>query len=328
MFILVPWLKVIRWQNLLIIFLTMFLAWWCVVLPLESIDTGKPNLLLNAINFICISASTLLIAAGGYIINDYFDIKIDIINRPDSVIIGKRISVKAAIAMHTVCNIIAVLLAGFVAWQVRHLEWVFLQLSGTLLLWFYSTHFKRQYIIGNVVVAFVTATLSVMVLIVYEPVLQQHFAMPLNAESIRNHASCLPVWVLIVYAFFAYMLTWIREIVKDMEDFKGDEQEGCKTMPVMKGLKYSIVFIRILCIATIITITIASVFLKIYNYNILYIYMQLCIVLPLTLWTIFFGLLPHKQDYGLYSKRLKIIMLLGILSLLIYHFQLFINAQS
>ncbi len=323
-----PWLRLIRWQNLLIIFLTMFLAWWCVVLPQEYAFEGEPTFLLNTLNFLCLSASTVLIAAGGYVINDYFDIKIDIINRPDTVIIGKSISIKTAIVLHTVCNFIALLLAAFVAWQAHHLEWVLLQTLGTLLLWFYSTHFKRQYIIGNLVVAFVTASLSVIVLIVYEPVLQQDFFMLLNVDSFVKNTSCLPVWVLIVYAFFAFMLTWIREIVKDMEDFKGDEEEGCKTMPVIKGLKYTIYFIRILCIVTIITITIASVFLKTYNYNIMYIYMQLFLVLPLTLWTIYFGLIPNKQEYSLYSKRLKIIMLLGIFSLLIYHFQIYINASK
>src|ERR1017187_3266318 len=97
-----PWLRLIRWKNLLIIFLTQFLAWWCVVLP------ATPRV-LNLVNFFCLSLSTMLIAAAGYIINDYFDVKIDSINKPAKMVLETAIPRKQAIISHTALNIIALI---------------------------------------------------------------------------------------------------------------------------------------------------------------------------------------------------------------------------
>src|ERR1035437_8023658 len=108
-----PWLRLIRWKNLLIIFLAQLLAWWCVILP----ESPK---ILNPINFLCLSLSTILIAAAGHIINDYFDIKIDSINKPDKVVLETVIPRKQAIISHTALNIIALILAGYVAAQAHH----------------------------------------------------------------------------------------------------------------------------------------------------------------------------------------------------------------
>jgi 4-hydroxybenzoate polyprenyltransferase len=131
-----PWLQLIRWQNLLIIFFTQLLAWWCVVLP-------ESPTVLSPLNFGCITLSTVFIAAAGYIINDYFDIRIDSINKPDKVVLEKIIPRKEAIISHGVLNILALLLAGFVAGQAHHPEWILLQVGCAVLLWFYSTDLKR-----------------------------------------------------------------------------------------------------------------------------------------------------------------------------------------
>src|SRR5579872_3290701 len=245
-----PWLQLIRWQNLLIILLTQFLAWWYVVLP-------ESPVILNAVNFCCLALSTILIAAAGYIINDYFDIKIDAINRPEKVVLEKTIPRKQAIIAHAVLNIIALALAGFVAAQARHYEWLLLQLLCIALLWFYSTDFKRQYITGNLVIALLTA-LTVIALIIYEPAIQHEASLPLRAGVSWHSDSSLPVWLLMAYAYFAFMLTWMREIVKDMEDFKGDEAEGCVTMPVKRGLKFATRYVLMLSALVIIPLIIAS----------------------------------------------------------------------
>src|ERR1041384_459546 len=103
------WLRLIRWPNLLIIALTQLVAWWCVVLPLQ----GPHVLTLRNFSLLCIS--TVLLAAAGYIINDYFDISIDIINKPDKVVLERHIPRKLAVIVHPVLNIIALVLAGVVA---------------------------------------------------------------------------------------------------------------------------------------------------------------------------------------------------------------------
>ena len=175
-----PWLQLIRWQNLLIIFLTQLLAWAFVVLPCSPC-------ILGPVNFLCIALSTLLIAAAGYIINDYFDIRIDTINRPDKVVLEKAIPRKQAIIAHTLLNVIALLLAGYVAAQAHHYEWLLLQAGCTLLLWFYSTDLKKQYLSGNIAVSLLAA-LTILILLGYEPALHRLFSFP-DFPAIHSRSS-------------------------------------------------------------------------------------------------------------------------------------------
>ena len=306
-----PWLQLARWQNLLIIFLTQLLAWVFVVLPCS------PGI-LGPVNFLCIALSTLLIAAAGYIINDYFDIRIDTINRPDKVVLEKAIPRKQAIIAHTVLNAIALLLAGYVAAQAHHYEWLLLQAGCTLLLWFYSTDLKKQYMSGNIAVSLLAA-LTILTLVLYEPVLRQSFTLPVFTPA--HSPSSLPVWVLMIYTYFAFMLTWMREIVKDMEDYKGDDAEGCMTMPIKKGLSYCVSFIRVLMALAVIPLAIAAVALSIKGYYILPVYIGALLIVPLCAWAFFIGKDFTTAHYHRASRMLKGIMVLGICSLIIYHFE-------
>jgi 4-hydroxybenzoate polyprenyltransferase len=316
-----PWLKLIRWKNLLIIFLTQFLAWRCVITPQILGFNGKLAFFFSTVNFLCLSASTVLIAAAGYIINDYFDIKIDTINRPEKVVLGKAIPRRKAILLHTLLNVIALLLAGYVAAQTRHFEWLLLQVGCTVLLWFYSTHFKRQYMTGNIVVALLTA-LTILILVVYNPGI---YKITITQSLAVNGSPFLPVWTLIVYAFFAFMLTWMREIVKDMEDFQGDEAEGCVTMPIKKGLQYSVTFIRVLSSLVVISLAAACYLLFLFHYRLFAGYLLALLIIPVIIWAIYLNRQHTAQHYYECSKRLKIIMVLGVLSLVVYYIQLFLS---
>ncbi|HXS36149.1 MAG TPA: geranylgeranylglycerol-phosphate geranylgeranyltransferase [Flavipsychrobacter sp.] len=313
----IAWLKLIRWNNLLIVFLTQLLAWCCVLLPMWHY-TESP-MFLNWQNFLLISLSTILIAAAGYIINDYFDIKIDIINKPDKVILEKRIPRRMAIIVHSTLNAIAIFLAAIVARRAGHYEWLLLQIVCTVLLWFYSTHFKRQFIIGNVVVALLTS-FTIIALMLYEPAIHYYFFKSYFINTSIGNAPN-PVWVLGIYAYFAFVLTWIREIVKDMEDYKGDAQEGCITMPIKWGLKRSVQFIQALGLLVIIPLIIAGIKLCINRWWPLGIYSIAALVLPMAIWSYFLQRKNTTQHYHIASRWLKIIMVLGIGSLIIYYFQ-------
>ena len=305
------WLQLIRWKNLLIIFLTQLLAWAFVILPCS------PGI-LGPINFLCFALSTVLIAAAGYIINDYFDIRIDTINRPYKVVLEKIIPRKQAIIAHTVFNAIALVLAGYVAAQAHHYEWLLLQAGCTLLLWFYSTHFKKRYMSGNIVVSLLAA-LTILTLVLYAPVLHNLFALPVFPMA--HSLSSMPVWVLVVYAYFAFMLTWMREIVKDMEDYKGDDAEGCMTMPIKKGLSYCVTFIRVLMALAVIPLVIAVLALSSKGYYILPGYISTLLIVPLCAWAFFIGKDFTTAHYHRASRMLKAIMVLGICSLIFYHFE-------
>ena len=304
-----PLLQLIRWQNLLIIFLTQFLVWVCVILPLG------PEV-LNPFNFYCITLSTILIAAAGYIINDYFDNKIDAINKPGKVVLGKTIPRKQAIIYHSLLNGIALLLAAYVAWRAGHFEWLLVQAGCTLLLWYYSTKFKRQLITGNIVVALLTA-LTVITLIIYEPKLH-YFLKGLVFETTGSGAYLLnPAWLLVFYSFFAFLLTWMREIVKDMEDIKGDSEQGCVTIPIKWGLSAAARFTQVLGLICVVSLLSSGVKLC-YSDHALMGYYILIIVTPLlVLWIITLNRKYTVEHYHSASRNLKIIMVLGLCSLIV-----------
>ena len=309
------WLRLIRWKNLLIVFFTQFLIWYCVPKPLKP---TIPTLFWFG-DFLCISLSTLLIAAAGYIINDYFDIKIDIINRPEKMVLEKSIPRKWGIILHILFNALGLVLAAIIARKAGHYEWLWLQVFCIILLWFYSSSFKRQFMTGNIVVALLTA-FTIVVLIVYERALHPYITRSyfLNDQfGFRLN----PVWVLGVYTYFAFMLTWMREIVKDMEDFKGDAEEGCVTMPIKIGLLKSARFAQLLGILAITPLIVGSIKLCNKEWWTLGIYMIVAVVLPLALWILTVNNKATKDHYAKASRHLKFIMLTGIGSLLIYYFQ-------
>jgi 4-hydroxybenzoate polyprenyltransferase len=307
-----PWLQLIRWKNLALILLTQLLAWYCIILPYD------PQI-LNVTNFVCLALSTMLIAAAGYVINDYFDIKIDLINKPSKVLLGKVIARKKAILLHATLTVVALFLAGYVAIAGHHLEWLLVQVGCILLLWFYSTHFKRQYLTGNIVVALLAA-LTVVTLILYEPVFWN-----VLITAGRSSTPSLPLLSLIVYAFFAFILTWMREIVKDIEDFQGDLAQGCVTMPIKKGIKYSVGFTLTLSFCAIVILSIGACYLFSERHLLLAIYLLFLVIAPLILWCVFLFRSVSVEQFHKASTMLKLIMIPGAFSLVVYYFQLSLN---
>lgn len=311
------WLRLVRWQNLIIVFLTQLLAWGCVIWPMRHYSPVP--LVLRWNNFCWLSISTVLIAAAGYIINDYFDVKIDMINRPEKLILEKRIPMKWAIVVHTILNGIAIFLGLIVAKRAGHYSFIALQLTCSLLLWLYSTTFKRQFVTGNVVVSLLTA-LTIVALMLYENAIRfylgQDFFIETGYALIPN-----PVWVLGTYAYFAFMLTWMREIVKDMEDFKGDAEQGCVTMPIKWGLLRSARFAQVLGLLTVIPLAIGAIKLLKEEWYTLGIYTLVGLALPILIWMYYLPQKATTKHYGKESRYLKIIMVLGIVSLVIYYFQ-------
>jgi 4-hydroxybenzoate polyprenyltransferase len=318
------WLRLIRWSNLLIILLTQLLVWGCVLVPLQQYGDGTA-FLLTPLNFSLLCLSTILIAAAGYIINDYFDIRIDAINKPDKVILERQIPRRLAIIVHSAMNVLALVLAGIVARQAHHLEWLLLQVFCTLILWRYSTTWKRQFMIGNVMVALMTA-LTVVALMIYEPGIYQAKAIIPGWHVVMGwpgNGTINPFFVILFVAFFAFILTWMREIVKDMEDYKGDDAEGCVTMPIQWGLLKTMRFTQMLGAIAIIVLTYAGYRLLYLNFWSVFlgIYLFLALIIPLFIWMLYLPRKATTAHFHAASRYLKIIMVLGIGSLLLYRFQ-------
>ncbi len=308
--------NLIRWQNLLIVVLTMVLMRYAVMVPIIGrigviLVNGRGEevpmvLQFPLFDFILLVAATVFLTAGGYVINDYFDIKTDLINK-GKVIVGTRVPRRQAMMWHNIFNIAGVSLGFYISWKDGYfwLGTMFLLVSG--LLYFYSASYKRQFLIGNLVVATLVAMVPLLVAIFEWPALYRYYT--LNAVSLPD-INVILYWVG-GFAVFAFLTTLTREIIKDIEDFEGDIAYGRNTVPVVTG----IVAAKIISVS-LISITIALLYLTwnlFINDRITLIYISAAIVLPLIY--VIFKVVVSKNKKQLHnaSSLMKVIMLTGIL---------------
>ncbi len=274
----------IRFPNLCIIAFTQYFT--CIFL----IGADQPfHTYLFDFRLFILSFSTILIAAAGYIINDYYDIKIDYLNKPDHVVIGSLLKRRIALVIHWGLNIIGVVLAGLV-----NIYLGIINLIAAFLLWFYSNHLKRIPFLGNFTVAFLTSLSLLITLVLY----------PKNEDLV------------IVYAVFAFFINLIREIIKDIEDWKGDKAFGCRTLPIVWGIRNTKYFLYILMIIfmvllTWLTIILENKFLKVYF---------ALLAIPAVFFVHKLVRSDSTKDFYYLSGFSKMIMLSGIISMVFFKF--------
>lgn len=313
--------RLMRWSNLLIVFFTQLLIWACVIYPLRKVD-GR-EVFLDFPHFFLLSLTTVFIAAAGYIINDYFDVSIDLINKPSSVIIGRVVSRKAALVLYLWLNVFGLAIAVFLAESLSLPGLALFQMFCALLLFVYAARLKRSYLLGNIAVSLLTA-LSVIVLVAYEPALYPYFRMD-SLKKTEGNLGINPLTLMLVYALFAFLVTWMREIVKDVQDRAGDQAASCRTLPIVSGIKIAgrwVVGLGLLVIVTLIDVAFA---LFHGAWVIMSVYVVVSIIFPIG--NILILLLKRQEQQEIYaslSKRLKILMLLGIGALPIYYFLSFV----
>jgi 4-hydroxybenzoate polyprenyltransferase len=309
-------LNLIRWQNLLMVVLTMVLMRYAVLAPLigkigvilikGSGEEIPMSLQFPWYDFVLLVTATVFITAGGYVINDYFDIKTDLINK-GKVIVGTKIPRRQAIMWHSVFNIAGVAAGLYISYKAGYiwLGTMFLVVSG--LLYFYSASYKRQFLIGNIIVALLTAMVPMLVVFYEWPALYKYYT--LNAIRLPQ-INFIIYWVG-GFALFAFLTNLIREIIKDIEDFEGDTAYGRNTVPVVIGVLTS----KIVSIC-LITITIIMLYLTWHffvNDTITFIYLTVAIVLPMlfVIYKLVFS--NDKKQLHRASSIMKIVMLTGIL---------------
>ena len=201
----VGFLKLARFPNLLIIGLSQYLA---VIFLVAYPEVWSEK--LYDLHLFLLSSSTIMVAAAGYIINDYYDVKIDYVNKPDKVVVGKLIKRRIVLFSHAALNVLGILIGFYLSLYVGIINFI-----AGFLLWLYSNKLKRMPFIGNLVIA-ALAGLSIFVIGVYY---RQNFNLLLN------------------YAVFAFSINLVREVIKDMEDLRGDMRFGSKTLPIVWGLR-------------------------------------------------------------------------------------------
>lgn len=195
--------------------------------------------------FALLVLSTVLIAAGGNVINDYFDTRIDRINKPDQVIVGRTVKRRVAMTAHALLSGAGMLIGAFVAWRTDLLKWATIPAFAIGALWVYSTTFKRRLIIGNGLVATLTGLVPLTVGLYELPLLQRAMdpawivALP-NGDRYEMQPFHIELWYWILgFAVFAFLSTLVRELQKDLADVKGDEADGCRTMPIVWGMQWA-----------------------------------------------------------------------------------------
>mgnify|MGYP000005121885 CR=1 FL=1 len=299
----IAFFKLIRIENLLIIAVTQICIKYLVFAPLNEFSKFTPFLFTISL------VSTLLIAAAGYIINDYFDVKTDKINRPDTVVVDVIIKRRWAMVLHIALNAIGLLLGLYLALKCHQLKLVTFQIVSITLLWFYSTHFKKQLLVGNIIVSLLTATIPLM------PMIYDHYLSgpvdPFVRMMLGSYLNTFPV-IVFAYAAFAFLMSFAREVIKDMEDYKGDAQTGCKTMPIVWGMITSKVVTFFTILITVGLLLLAS--LKFYKDNqlIAVYYILGLLVIPLILLTIQTIKAKTSTHFKTASLLLKFVMLFGI----------------
>ncbi|MES2649982.1 MAG: geranylgeranylglycerol-phosphate geranylgeranyltransferase [Bacteroidota bacterium] len=309
-----PFFRLIRWPNLAFIAITQCLFHFCVVKPSAYGGYYKFPLQLNTHLFVLLCLSSVLIAAGGYIINDYFDINIDLVNKPDKMVVDKIISRRWALLLHLIFSVTGILVGFYVSLRINNWLIGLANLGCVLLLWYYSTTYKRRLLIGNILISALTAWV-VLVLIVAELPgwWSGHLVTAVERETVARLSR-----IGILYAAFAFVLTIIREAIKDMEDLEGDRKEGCRTMPIVWGINASKVFTAVWMVVIIVTITITQVYVIQFGWWWSATYIIIFVVVPLL--HTFRKLYHAKQSahFSYLSRLVKLVMLTGILSMVFF----------
>lgn len=241
-----PYLQLLRVGNLTFVAILLYVMEKWVATPLLQLEQFGELMPWWVLTLLIVSV--VGIAAGGYIINDYFDVKIDRINRPDNLVVTRIISRDTAMNLFYGLTAVGVIAGTVVAWWAHSWTLLFTYVVIPGLLWFYSASYKRMFLIGNLVVAFASAIVPLLVAIANADYLHHLYQ---NALAYSPIVGELYVWTG-GFAAFAFLLTWVREIVKDIEDIEGDREMECRTLPIVWGDKVAKI------IATILLVVIAT----------------------------------------------------------------------
>lgn len=302
--------KLIRWPNLVFIVITQWLFYYCVMLPAYAqFENTFQYLSLAMLGWL--TASSVLIAAAGYIINDYFDLNIDQVNKPQAIVVQRVIKRRWVMVWHMIFSAIGVLIAFYISFKIGN-WWIGpVNLLCVVLLWVYSTTFKKKNLIGNVSISLLTAWVVLALYVSELDVLRLQDAT--YREVIKKIFK-----LAILYGGFAFIISLIREVVKDIEDMQGDEKYGCRTMPIVWGIPAAKVFAAVWLVVLLLAVAVIQAYGIILGWYIGVIYALLLIMLPTAIVLRKLYLAMTVKDFHQVSTYIKFIMFTGILSLLFF----------
>jgi 4-hydroxybenzoate polyprenyltransferase len=298
-----PFLKLIRWPNLLIMAIILVVLRYGFLLALGF------EVVLSPLWHSVFIGITLLLAAGGNAVNDAHDINADRINKPSKMIIGKGITHDGALFIGQFLLLLGAILGLVLGYFNNMLIFSYIFALSALLLWFYATTLKRTAFLGNLLIAFLGG------LMVFNEAI---FDVLLTLKSEMRDVQIQAVWVIVAVSAFSFMLTLAREIIKDLQDIEGDRQAGYKTLPITSGT----LFPKILGILILMLVAV-SIGILAYKTILAHDWLSssyLIIFLLLPLLYIIVNVAPANTPVklGRISTLIKLVMVAGIFAVLVF----------
>lgn len=301
----------------------MWLMRFFVLRPMVEVNDFK--LQMSSFDFFLLVISTVLIAAAGNVINDYFDQRTDRVNKPQETIVGVHLSRRIAMAAHQIFNFMGIVLAIWVAWRVGMWKLSIVSVFAAGSLWFYSVQFKRDLIIGNLIIAFLAGLVPLIVGMYEVPMLIKTYGEEIvqyyqthNILTDPSQYFRVMMYFIAGYAVFAFLLNLIREIQKDMADIKGDIKIKARTIPIVYGLKKS----KYITAALIVFTMVALLFLqqKIVNdiYSLVYLVVSVLLPMGISLW--YNHRAVHRREFVRAGNAVKLAMLGGVLYSIVHYY--------
>ncbi|MBL7926033.1 MAG: geranylgeranylglycerol-phosphate geranylgeranyltransferase [Bacteroidia bacterium] len=302
--------KLIRWPNLLIIALAMALVQYTIINPILNYNSLP---IMHSGVFVLLVLSTVLLAAGGYVINDILDVKIDLINKPQKVIVGKKYPLSLCWELYWVCTVIGVLAMLIACWYNHTFYMATIAAFEAALLWFYSSVLKKLPLIGNVSISILCALALLKPMLLHQPA----------------YATSGIIFLVLGYVLFAFILTLIRELIKTCEDVHGDSAMGAQTAAVFFGVTATKIIAAVLTLTCMVSVGwfmwqqwLSETFWT--NDFISFGYVALFVQLPLLLLLYKLFTAKNTPQFTTASMVAKIVMVTGIFSMLVFYWVLFI----
>jgi len=293
----------LRIPNLLIIAFTFLLLRYLVFLPVYTAFDLEAG--MGELNFLLMVTSTLLIAAAGYLSNDYFDIETDSINKPEKQHIGRGISAGSALAFSFVLSFVAVILAVFLTINIGSWIPASLLLFALFVSWWYAILLKKSFLWGNIAVSCMSAGTIAMAWLIEK-----------QSSEVPQIASAIITSLIVGISLFAFLLSLMREIVKDIEDMDGDKLIGCQSVPLVKGIPFTTKLLYTFAAITFLFLLIAQFQLYQYSRFFAAIWLMVCVEIPLIYFILELRKAGTKQEFHKLSSLLKWIMLGGMSSII------------
>lgn len=234
------YLKLVRLPNLVIIALVQLAIFFLVITPVSNVAGVPTDKVFPDALLVCLVLATVFTAAGGYAINDYFDVKIDEINHPLTHLVGRSIPKHAAMTVFIVCSVLGAVLGaviGVYAWIKLEAPFsvaftyvlLFLIIAG--ILWFYSSSYKRIFVLGNLFASALNALVPMLVVVCFNFFLSMKYGA--NPEIVAFSRYLLAI--VAIFSVCVFLWTFVAEVAIDFEEEKGDRELECHSFPIVWG---------------------------------------------------------------------------------------------